>query len=259
VTIAAFQGTAATRLRRVVPTNVPDRSRPLPLRTELFLIAHDDDTGRPHVDPDTLSLGLAAAVLLELWLSGRVHIGWRYDARTGRGVLDPGLISVLDATPIGDPLTDSVLANLWHTGGGLRAHEFITQLADTGLYERVRADMIAAGIIHRTTRRRFWLFRTDVYQPVHSAHSVRARFRIRQLADGLRRDTTGRGPDPRVVALSGLITVLGLTGHLYPPDTTPTRLHERLRHVIDELADPTIRDVTAAIMARNGRTPPATR
>jgi hypothetical protein len=252
VTIAAFRSSAASRLCRVASNNVPDRSRRLPLRIELFLVAHDDETGRPHIDRDTLARGLAVAILLDLWLEGRVHIGWRFDARTGRGTPEPGLIRVVDRRPLGDPLADSVLATLWRTGGGVRIDDFITQLAATGLYDRVQADMIASGILRRTTRRRFWFFTTDVCRTAHTAYPVRVRFRLRQLAGRPRPGVTEPALDPRPVALAGLVTALGLTRYLYPPDTTLSHLYERLRGHVEDQTDPTIRDVTTAIGRRSG-------
>lgn len=45
-----------------------------PLADDFWRIAHDDANGRRRVDHATTSLGLAAALLGELWLSRHIHI-----------------------------------------------------------------------------------------------------------------------------------------------------------------------------------------
>ena len=52
--------------------------RPLPLADELFLIGHDEYTGKSVVNGDVLGCGLAGAVVAELLLAGRLTV--RYPA-----------------------------------------------------------------------------------------------------------------------------------------------------------------------------------
>jgi hypothetical protein len=248
--VQTLERTPLHRLRRIFPTgdDLTAQTHPLPLRSELFLIAHDDRTGRCHLNESSLQFGLAAAVLLELWLTNRVTIGWRYDARQGTAVADPGRITVLDTAPSGDTLTDTALVMLWHSGGTLRVGDFVKRFAATGLYERVRADMITAGIIRRTTRRRRWFFRTEAYQPAHEAYPVRARGPVRRVID--QHGTSPEVSDRSTLALASLVAALGLTPYLYPGVTVTGRPHDRLRHVVQRYADPTVREVIAAIPRR---------
>jgi Golgi phosphoprotein 3 (GPP34) len=95
--------------RTVLPTT-PERMARLPLHAELFLLAHDDDTGEPHINRRSLALGLAGAILLQLWLTQRVAIGWTYDMATRRWAPKPGRIALTTADPTGDPLSGGFAA-----------------------------------------------------------------------------------------------------------------------------------------------------
>jgi len=246
VSIAPFQRrNTAARLARILRPELAGRNRRLSLLAELFLIAHDDDTGHPHIAETTLARGLAVAVLFDLCLVGRIYIGWRFNARTGRYDSEPGNIMVASTEPTGDTFADAALTELWYTGGPLRVDEFIHRFAASGLYERVRADMIAAGILTRVTRRRNWFFHREFYRATHTAHPVRARFRLRQLAS-----VTTPEPDLKTVALAGLVTALKLTARLYPPEANTTRLHRHLAGIVAHHPDPTIRDTVSGLARR---------
>lgn len=221
------------------------RSPRLPLQTELFLIAHDDNTGQLHIDQHQLERGLAAAVLIELTLTNRVRLGARYDARIGDWVSDPGRITVLQSGPVGDPLTDTALDEILRSGPTFRVKDFIRRFATPELYERIQGDMIASRVIKRAKRRRFLFFRRQTHVPVHEKTSVRARNKVRDLVEnpppGLDRF------DPQSMALACLVTALGLTRNLYSPKTDPVELHRYLNDLLATYGDPTIHEVTAAL------------
>jgi hypothetical protein len=221
---------------------------PLPLRTELFLIAHDHDTGRPYASRLRLELALAGALLLDLWLAGRIQIGWRYDVRAADWVLDPGRITVLRDDSVGDPLADSVLAVLCRTATP-QVHTIVRDLAATGLYDRVAGDMIAAGILRRRVRRWwFGLSRRDGYQPVAESFAVRVRNRLRDLVTGTPRLgewQAGEQHERHDTALAGLVLVLGLMRHLYS-GLEPARLRQVLIDLVNNRPGQSIRDVAAA-------------
>jgi hypothetical protein len=219
-------------------------SRPQ-LRTELFLVSHDESTGLPHIDKGRLENGLAAAVLLDLWLSEHIAIGWRYDARYGPWQPDPGRITLLKETPTGDPLLDSALELLARTAS-LRIRDFIRAFRATGgLYERIRGDMTAHGLLRVTHRRRFLFFTQEVYRP-RPEYPVRARARLRYLVTHRRRVPGNQ--EQYAPALAGLVTALGLTSYLYPPEMSATALHQKLSNLVYGLPDPTVRDVTSAVL-----------
>jgi len=78
----------------------------LPLADELFLVGHDEYSGKPVVDGRRLDTGLAGAVLAELVQAQRIAI------ETG------DLIRVLDDRPVGERVTDAALAELLRHAAG---------------------------------------------------------------------------------------------------------------------------------------------
>lgn len=219
----------------------------LRLRDHLYLIAHDDDTGRLHIDQRALTVGLAGAVLLELWFAGRVQIGWRYDVRKGAWEPEPGVLTVLDPTPIGDTVADSALSALWHTGTTIRVLDFVRRYAAITSYERVRADMVAAGVLKQARRRRFLFFHTDIHKAVHRKSPVRARARVRDLVADRRYLPDRPDTDHLGIALAGLVATLGLTSYLLCDTMSVSQLHVRLRDIVALQPHPAVRDVVAAI------------
>lgn len=51
---------------------------------DLYLLAHNDVTGKPYVQPRALGLGLAGGLLAELILAGAVSVGWDQIVADGR-------------------------------------------------------------------------------------------------------------------------------------------------------------------------------
>jgi hypothetical protein len=243
--LAVLERRKPMRQRRVVP-NPRDPEVRLPLRTELFLIAHSDTTGRNHLGRRILNLGLAGAILLELWLTGRIQIGKDFQIHLNTYRPDPGRISIVDPEFYGDPLTDQAMKLIRTTGGRFYASEFIRQFATPDLYDRIQGDMLATGTLKREVRRRFGLFRREVYTPVDGPYPIQIRSKVRDLASPRHPDDPGSElPDMQTVALSGLVAALGLARHMYHSE--PAQLHGTLMDLVQRLYDNTIRDVVAAI------------
>jgi hypothetical protein len=236
-----------SRLRAILPTSQFDRAAQPPLRAELFLLAHDDETGRLHLSKRQLETGLAATVLTELWMDEHIAIGWRYDARTGPWHADPGRITVLTETATGDPLLDSAL-DLLSRLSAPRIHDFIQAFTRSGgLYEKVRGDMTASGVLRTSIRRRLFS-RREVYTATDPELPVRIRARIRRLVTETTVVPIDRNrPAQYLPALAGLVTALGLTRNLSSSDITARTLHTELNRLVNGLPDPTIRDVMAAM------------
>ena len=212
------------------PSGRHDQPEPMSLRTDLYLIAHDDDTGQPHLDTHTIATGLARAVLLELRHTGRVH--FRLPKRNHSQTV------LIDASSTGDPIHDAALILLWRLGGTVDTHQFIEQFATTDLYHQVRDHLVATGILYTTTRRRYWFIRTEIHRPADATHPVRARMRIRDVARLYR---------PRIqdITLALLVIALGLTPYLNLPDTSVTGVHLRLAELIGP--EHPLRDITNTI------------
>jgi hypothetical protein len=231
MTTPSLKRNHSNRLQPTPRTPRHDQPESMSLRTDLYLIAHDPDTGRPHLDKEDIAAGLARAVLLELWHARRVHLGSRQNPRHGTS----GQVTLLDLTPTGDAINDAVLTLLWRMGGTVDTHRFIEEFATTSLYEQVRDHLIATGILHTVTRRHYWIFRTQTRLPADATHTVRARMRIRDVARLYK-------PHPQDVALAALVIALGLSSHLHLPDTSVTGVYVRLAELVGP--EHPLRDIT---------------
>jgi len=207
------------------PTHRQGESERMPLRTDLFLIAHDDDTGRPHLPKHSIAIGLAGAVLLELWYAGRVRLGWHGNPDQCTWQRNHTQVTLLDATPTDDPIHDAALGLLWRMGGTANTQRFINEFATTDLYEAVRDHLTTTGILRRFTRRRFWFLRTEMRRPSSAVHPVKARARIRNVAILYR-------PRTKDTTLAALVTALGLTPFLHFINESTGGIHIQLAELI---------------------------
>ncbi|MET8361685.1 GPP34 family phosphoprotein [Micromonospora sp. NPDC005171] len=210
----------------------------LTLRDDLFLLGHDDDTGHPHVHRQTLALGLAGAVLIDLYLAGRVTLDPNDDTRAaGHQRIHPHV-----DRPTGDLIADAAAATIRDAHPLLR--RWLRGFSDD-LYDRTRAGLFAGGILRQYTRRRLGgLIRADTYLPTDSKWAVIARSRLRYLAAGHEQ------PNDHTAALAGLVADLGLTHHLYLDDDTPA-MTSRLKAIAAQHYQP-VRDIIAAVDAAVG-------
>jgi hypothetical protein len=180
------------------PRTAPQATARLALHEELYLFAHDIDSGAAHIHPRSLAVGLAGAVLIELVMARRVSVR---DDPTRR-------------PPVG----------VWLRGFG-----------DPGLYERVRANLVAVGILYHRTRR----LRADVYPAVHHAWTVRIGAHLRSVLTGWEES------DAQCAALCGLVEALGLYEHLFMAESAA-----QVRHGLRAVASahlPPVRHVTATV------------
>jgi hypothetical protein len=235
-----------------------DLAAALPLHAQLYLLAHDDDTGKPHLNEQSLAIGLSGALLLELWLARRLYIGWVYDHTARQWQPAPGRLVIAKTNPALNPLLDSALAAVTHT---VRAHPDGDQLrtwlrgfADTDVGGRVRASMIITGLLRRTQLRRMaGLVRTETYLAVHERYPARVRAHIRDAIAYHQRRGGYRpsAPDDQTVALCGLTAALELAEFVYI--SLPNReLTGWLRHVVDQHDADTIPAVITAVDAARG-------
>jgi hypothetical protein len=210
----------------------------MPLRTDLFLIAHDDDTGRPHLPKHSIAIGLAGAVLLELWYAGRVRLGWHGNPDQCTWQRNHTQITLRNATPTDDPIHDAAIGLLWRMGGTVNTQRFIEEFATTDLYQAVRDHLTTTGILRRFTRRRFWFLRTEVRRPSSAVYPVKARARIRNVATLYR-------PRNKDTMLAALVTALGLTPFLHFINESTGGIHIQLAEHIGPQHP--IHDITKAI------------
>jgi hypothetical protein len=237
------------------------RTRPdlaLPLHAQLYLLAHDDDTGRRLINQQSFAIGLSGALLLELWLARYLYIGWAYDHTTRHWISAPGRLLIAKTSPTPSPLLDSALAAVTHTvhsqPDGDQLRRWLRGFTDTDICDRVRANMIITGLLRRTQLRRLaGLVRTETYLPVHERYPARVRAHIRDAIAYHHRRSGYRPsvPDDQTVALCGLTAALELAEFVYT--AIPNReLTGWLRRVVDHHDSDTISAVIAAVDAARG-------
>ncbi|MFY1702998.1 GOLPH3/VPS74 family protein [Micromonospora sp. WMMA1923] len=186
---------------------------PLLLGDEFFFVAHDD-YGQQRLFASALGYGLAAALLAELHLAGRVTFA-------------DGHVRVRDTHPPADPLQHLILSRLIaEPGHPIRT--WLAYVADTA-YVQVAQRMWHAGLLLPEQVGRLWRQRT-VYLPadINTAAWPGAR-----LSQGLRH---GRplGDTDRVLA--GLVLHTQLDASLL--DGAPSYARGYLQEVVDEVQPP---------------------
>jgi hypothetical protein len=116
----------------------------LPLADELFLVGHDQYSGKPQIDERTLDTGLAGAVLGEMVLAGRLRVD------------DDTTIWVRDQRPYGDRVTDAALAEILKQDQPHSARSWVEYLSGH-VRAMVAARLVLRGLIQQqlTRQRRF--------------------------------------------------------------------------------------------------------
>ncbi|HEX5199615.1 GPP34 family phosphoprotein [Paractinoplanes rhizophilus] len=166
------------------------------LADQYFLIAHQDRTGRSRLHPRATGLGLAAALLGELILEGRI------------GIADGDLV-ILDRHPPADSLTHDILDLLI---AQQRHREVRTWLAFLSQDAEVRVGerLVRLGAVDLITRRRM-LSTEVVYMPNSPEQRNAAAWAPARLANllvrGIELSLTDR-------VLVGLVAATGLTRHV---------------------------------------------
>ena len=103
----------------------------LPLADELFLVGHDQYSGKPQVSDSALDSGLAGAVLGELVLSGRLAVG------------EDTVVAVLDQRPYGERVSDAAMAEILKQRDPHPVRAWVEYLRDHA------RSMVAPRVIHR--------------------------------------------------------------------------------------------------------------
>jgi Golgi phosphoprotein 3 (GPP34) len=157
----------------------------LPLADELFLVGHDQYSGKAQVDDRALDTGLVGGVLGEMVLSGRLGV----DADT--------MIEVWDRRPYGDRVTDAALAEVLKQDHPHSARSWVEYLRDH-VRTMVAARLVLRGLIQQqfSRQRRF-----PAVDPVlAAAPQARLRFML---------DRPGTA-DEQTAALGALMLATGL-------------------------------------------------
>ncbi|MBU2662928.1 GPP34 family phosphoprotein [Actinoplanes bogorensis] len=182
----------------------------MPLAEELLLLAYDDQTGKATGSRIGLDLGMAAAVLVDLALAGRI------------AYVD-GFLKVLDATPTGEPIADLVLEKAAEAEPHTPA-QWLQRMRHR-LRTRVLEDLVARGIVQDVDETQMGVIHVHRYPTTDPAFEAEIR---KRLADAL---TTGAICDERTAALATLLFSCRMEPALRLPQEETARAHDRLEQI----------------------------
>jgi hypothetical protein len=212
----------------------------IPLAEELLLLAYDDQTGKATGSRIGLDLGMAAGVLVDLALAGRV------------AYVD-GYLKVIDATPIGDTIADAVLAKAAEDEPHTPA-QWLQRLRHR-LRARVLDDLIARGVVKDVDETQMEFIHVHRYPTTDPAYEAEIR---RRLAEALTGDSLC---DERTAALATLLCATRMEPALRLPPEETAQAHQRLEQIAAgagfsgtaDLEDSIVRPSVALVVATLGR------
>lgn len=168
------------------------------LAEELLLLAYDDETGKATMPRISLDLGMAAAVLVELALAGRI-------------AYSTGTLVATDPSPTGEPIIDDVLARIAADDSPRSPSSWVQRLRH-GLRDRILGDLCGRGVVRDVDETELGFIHIHRYPMVDPSVEQDTRRRLTEALTG------GPVPDERTAALATLVcavrmeSVLGLTG-----------------------------------------------
>ncbi|WP_067508579.1 GPP34 family phosphoprotein [Actinoplanes sp. TFC3] len=209
------------------------------LAEELLLLAYDDRTGKATGSRIGLDLGMAAAVLVDLALAGRIA----YVA---------GNLVVNDTTPTGDPIADRILEKA-ATDDPHTPAQWVQRLRHR-LRQHVLEDLISRGVVQDVDETQMGAIHVHRYPTTDPAYEAEIR---KRLAEAL---TTDAIPDERTAALCTLLVATRMEPALRLPPEEAARAHERLEQIASgagfsgsaNLEDSIVRPSVALVVATLG-------
>jgi Golgi phosphoprotein 3 (GPP34) len=212
----------------------------IPLAEELLLLAYDDRTGKATGSRIGLDLGMAAAVLVDLALAGRV------------AYVD-GFLKVADPSPIGDPIADAVLAKVAAEEPHTPA-QWLQRLRHR-LRTRVLEDLVTRGVVQDVDETQMGVIHVHRYPTTDHAYETDIR---KRLADALTSDGIC---DERTAALATLLSACRMEPALRLAPEETARAHDRLEQIAAgagfsgtaNLEDSIVRPAVALVVATLGK------
>ncbi|GAA1993669.1 hypothetical protein GCM10009718_34260 [Isoptericola halotolerans] len=175
---------------------------------DLLLLAYDDATGKPDPVVDNLDYRLAGALLVELALTGRVHVVGSGAVAADGSRLRRGTVVVRDAAPTGHPALDRALAVV---GQKARTPSSLIGPLSKGAREPLLSGLAERGILQREERRVLRIFPTTAWPATDSSHELRLRAECEAVLLGTQE------PRPQTAALLSVLRGTGLVKKLVPP------------------------------------------
>jgi hypothetical protein len=201
--------------------------RALPLADELFLVGHDDYSGKCLVNNAVLGCGLAGAVLIELLLAGRI-------------ALADGRIVVRDSRPYAERVTDAALTEMLKRRDSFPPRSWVEYLCGN-VHEIVAERLEAAGMIRREQTRGLSLRAVVRYPAVDAVEAASPRVRLRYMLD------QGHSLDMPTALLAALVRACELEDVLLL-QATRQQVRDLLTRIV-EVLPPDLRAVVNAVDA----------
>jgi Golgi phosphoprotein 3 len=179
-----------TDSKTTVKVNLPE---------SLLLLAIDDETGKLSSQMQAADLGTAAAVLLELLITGRID------------TVD-GKIRVIDDNPTGNIIFDQALSAIRDSKKPHDAKHWVRNISKARVKDQVLDQLIARNIVRKEAHRMLWIFPIDRFPVKNPAPENDLRETLRKVV------IDGYDPDVRSAALIGLLKATNLTGTVFNKD-----------------------------------------
>jgi len=204
----------------------------LTLAEELLLLCINDEKGTIQNSAlPSLHIGLAAALLAELSLEGRIGI-------------EDGVITVLNDAPTYDELMNEALFKIVHSDRPRKPGYWIQQLGKNYdlLQNRLISAMITMGVLRREGKRLLWIIPYDIY-PQRNAS---AKYWIKQtLRDAVLMNDAS--VDQRTTALLSLLHALKILDLVFTKDERKAARHRIEEIVKDDIFGQVVAETIAAI------------
>lgn len=199
------------------------------LADALFLIGHDEFSGKPHVAIDRLNCALAGAALAELIFERRITI-------------DNGGVIAIDRRLWQEPLTDLLVTEIMGREGVHPTRLWIRYLRDhLNIQERVGTRLATAGVVRREQGR---ALRRSVRWPATDPNQA-ASPRVRLTALLMRQQRTEL--DAGTLLLAGLTGAVGFSSNVFDEQVS-TRMRD-CRQFLPPPLDGLLSAVVAALDA----------
>jgi hypothetical protein len=181
------------------------------LAEELLLLGYDDESGKATVSRIGLDLGMAAAVMIELALAGRIKLG---EGRT---------VAVIDQTPTGHPIADGVLTRIANDSPHTVA-SWVQRLRH-GLRDGVLADLCSRGVVRELDETALGFITLHRYPVVDRKPEAEVRARLTAAISG------DKPPDERTAALAALIVAVRMEPTLRLSAQDQATAHQRMEEI----------------------------
>lgn len=138
------------------------------LAARVFLITHDEFSGKSHISHDLLACGLVGALLAELVIAGRL-------------TMSQGRVVVTDASDIGpDSITAYVMESIRRQATSHTVRTWTNHLGDP-LYKLVGRQLVDQGILRREAGRGLLRQRPDRFPAVDLLRAAAPRIRLEHM------------------------------------------------------------------------------